>query len=176
MTARQAETGRQDRYKSFDKQLQTNNLRQTTLDKKLDSCLILPRYINFIGRAERTDAPAARVMAQKWGAAFLECGKPVEVGGGGMRGFQDKNITPYIHSLQTHAPEEVEEIGPLEDFNGEALEKANDEFKKNHLRQTNCKDIIITLQVTKRQELAGATQKLMTWNEKLAEEPMRADK
>ena len=62
-----------------------------------------------------------------------------------MRGFQDKNITPYAHSLMTHAPEEVEEIGPLEPFNGEALEKLNDELKKNHLRQTNCKDICVTL-------------------------------
>ena len=58
----------------------------------------------------------------------------------------------------THAPEEVEEVGPLELFNGEALEKLNDEFKKNHLRQTNCKDICVTLRVQKRQELARRNQ------------------
>ena len=70
-----------------------------------------------------------------------------------MRGFQPKNITPYWHSLMTHADEVVKEVGPLDDHNGESLEKENDEFKNSHLRQTNCKDICETLRIQKRREM-----------------------
>ena len=104
--------------------------------------------IDFIGSAKRTDAPEVEVATQKWGQAFLDCGKM------GMRGFGPCHFTPYAHILMTHSAAAVAEFGGLRRFNGEALEKTNDEFKKCHLRRTNCRDIVTSLQVQKRRELA----------------------
>ena len=44
-------------------------------------------------------------------------------------------------------------FGPLNKLNGELLEGANDEVKKNHQRRSHCKDPKQTLQMEKRREL-----------------------
>ena len=78
----------------------------------------------------------------------MECGKS------GIRGFQAKHLTPYAHTLTTHIAPMVGQVGGLDKFNGESLEKLNDEFKKTFLRQTNCGYIGDALLQHKRRELA----------------------
>ena len=114
------------------------------------------RLIELVGKGEKTDAPQIEIAALNWGKEFLRCGSAPH----GMRGFQQKNITPYAHWLMTHAAPLNARIGPLDKFSGETLEKWNDEFKKSHLRQTNCKSIITTLLMHKRWELARMNQDL----------------
>lgn len=106
----------------------------------------------MVGNAKKSDAPEIEILAQDWGKAFLQCGK------NGMRGFQEKHLTPYAHHLTTHCAAEVNIHGGLKRFNGEALERLNDDFKKCHLRRTNCKDICTSLRIHKRWELARRNQ------------------
>ena len=110
------------------------------------------RLIYLVGNGEKSDAPQIEILAQEWGKAFLQCGK------NGMRGFQEKHLTPYAHNLTTHCAAEVNKHGGLKRLNGEALERANDDFKKTHMRRTNCKDICTSLLIHKRWELARQNQ------------------
>ena len=96
--------------------------------------------------------------AHEWDQQFSECSKL------GMRGFSEKHITPYMHVAKTHAAHMVAELGGLSRFSGEALEHSNDEFKKNHMRQTNCKDICESLRVQKRRELARRNKEIQAMN------------
>ena len=102
----------------------------------------------MIGKAEKEDSITIKELACQWGASFLECGKS------GIRGFQAKHLTPYAHTLTTHVAPMVALVGGLDKFNGESLEKLNDEFKKTFLRQTNCSYIGDALLQHKRRELA----------------------
>ena len=106
------------------------------------------RLIQFVGNAERSDASEIETLALDWGKEFLECGKS-----GKMRGFEEKNMTPYNHVLVVHAAPQVRKFGRMKDFNGQGLERENDEFKKTHMRRTNCKDIITSLRQHKRREI-----------------------
>ena len=112
------------------------------------------RLIHSVGNAKKTDAADIEISAANWGKAFLDCDKS------GMRGFQEKHFTPYAHFLMTHAGRQCKRFGELKKFNGEGLERSNDEFKKNHMRRTNCKDIATSLRVHKRWELAKRNRAL----------------
>ena len=120
----------------------------------------------MVGTAQRGDAPSVKTSALEWGKAFLSCGEA------GIRGFQPKHLTPYCHFLMTHSPAYVAEFGGLRKFSGEKLEHLNDEFKKSHLRQTNCKDVCVTLRIQKRRELALRNQAIRKMN-KNAQTPVK---
>ena len=124
------------------------------------------RLIHFVANAKKSDAPEIEISAANWGKAFLECGKS------GMRGFQEKHFTPYAHALMTHIGAQCGKFGAMKKFNGEALERLNDEFKKCHLRRTNCKDIATSLRVQKRWEQAVKNQALRK-KERNAQRPVK---
>ena len=71
-----------------------------------------------------------------------------------MRGFQAKNLTPYLHVLLTHAPEYLAEFGPMRELSGERLENENGVVRKVYLRQTNCQNICDTIIIKKLNEQA----------------------
>ena len=114
------------------------------------------RLIYLVGNGKKSDAPEIEILAQEWGKDFLQCGKS------GMRGFQEKHLTPYAHHLTTHCAAQVRKYGGTKRFNGESLERANDDFKKTHLRRTNCKDICTSLLIHKRWELAKRRKAKLT--------------
>ena len=71
-----------------------------------------------------------------------------------MHGFAKERHTHYVHIVGVHAPEWNRQLGPLRKFGGEKLENLNDQFKRGHLRQTNGKDMIASIRVEKRREVA----------------------
>ena len=121
----------------------------------------------MVGKAERDEAPVVKEKACQWGVSFLHLGRI------GIRGFQPKYLTPYAHFLITHTAPMVQQIGGLDKFNGEALERLNDEFKKIFLRQTNCRDITDALLLLKRRELALRNKEIRT-TEKRRNRPVKA--
>ena len=124
------------------------------------------RLITLIGKAEKEDSATIKELACQWGAAFLDCGQS------GIRGFQAKHLTPYAHVLTTHIAPMVAQVGGLDKFNGESLEKLNDEFKKTFLRQTNCGYIGDALRQHKRRELAVRKKEIQV-KERQEKKPMK---
>ena len=70
----------------------------------------------------------------------------------------------------------VARIGGLSRFNGEALEKANDHFKQGHLRQTNMRDLKVSLQVQLRRQVALRNQALRRKERNSVKEPKQGCK
>ena len=75
-----------------------------------------------------------------------------------MQGFKKERHTPYVHITGVHAPEWNRQLGPLNKFGGVKLENLNDQFKRGHLRQKNGKDMLSSICVQKRREVALRNQ------------------
>ena len=117
---------------------------------------LFSRLIEFVGNARPEDAPAIATAGQQLGTQFLDCGKK------GLRGFEEKHITPYLHYLTTHTAPMVADVGGLNAFSGERLERLNDEFKKDFMRQTNCRNVCDALRVQLRRQLAQRNKEIRT--------------
>ena len=77
-----------------------------------------------------------------------------------MRGFEGTQLTPYFHLIATHAASMVRDIGGLDHFSGEKLDKPNDHLKRVHMRQTNSNHIKAPILTQKRREVAARAQSI----------------
>ena len=118
-----------------------------------------------IGKAKPEEADAVQREALRWGAQFLDCGK------NGLRGFDSKAIMPYMHVIMTHAARQISEVGSLNRFSGQALEKCNDQLKTGHNRQTNNQSIIESVFVQKRYESARRSKEIRILKKKADQIP-----
>lgn len=88
-------------------------------------------------------------MCKSWVDLFLSIGHV-------RKGYQCRNVTPYIHTLLYHIPTFVQRYGNLMKFSGQAVEKNNDIVKNIHLKRSNKHDAVVeALTVRKRLEVLG---------------------
>ena len=80
-----------------------------------------------------------------------------------LRYKRSKNRDDYIGVFSKTplcAASMVGDIGGLDRFSGEKLEKLNDMFKRSYMRQTNCNDIKASILTQKRREIAFRAESL----------------
>ena len=82
------------------------------------------------GKGTRQDAERLATKTSSWLRDFLDLGKK------GLRGFSEKDVTPYIHWVHAHLPYSLSRFGGLDKLSGELLEAQNNEIKQTHLRRT----------------------------------------
>ena len=68
----------------------------------------------------------------------------------------------------------VGDIGGLDRFSGEKLEKLNDQFKRVHMRQTNSNDIKASILTQKRREIAARAECIRKHNSLASHEPKQS--
>ena len=79
------------------------------------------------------------VRVRQWLELFL--------GLSSMEGHQKKNITPYIHIMLKHIPDQMRQFGGIKRFSGQELEKNNDDARRNYLSSNHLDapwDILLT--------------------------------
>ena len=77
-----------------------------------------------------------------------------------MRGFEGMRLIPNSHLIATHAASMVRDIGGLDHFSGEKLDKLNDQLKRVHMRQTNSNHIKASILTQKKREVAARAQSI----------------
>lgn len=68
-------------------------------------------------------------MAKEWVDSFIELGAS-------RIGYQKANVTPYMHILLYHVPNQVARKHNLAQFSGQNVEKLNDVVRKHHLQKS----------------------------------------
>ena len=121
--------------------------------------------LNYIGKGKREEASQIAAAASTWAQNFIRCGNA------GLRGFESTRLTPYFHLVATHAASLVGEIGGLDRFSGEKLEKLNDMFKRSHMRLTNWNDIKASIMTHKRREIAFRAESIRKQIQDASREP-----
>ena len=82
------------------------------------------RLIEHVENGRKEEAQLIAEEGIRWGREFLACGEA------NLRGFAPANITPYAHDLMSHCASQVAQYGHTKDYDGQALERLNNEWKK----------------------------------------------
>ncbi|XP_046557388.1 uncharacterized protein LOC124266631 [Haliotis rubra] len=121
-------------------------LRPNTEERVLRLWSLLFVIHTKITSPESVDAQEVFELSRNWVKIFLSLDKH-------LSGYNERNITPYVHCMVYHVPFMIQKFGTLRSFSCQAFEKRNDVIKKIHQRKSNKWDPTVeALQICKRME------------------------
>jgi hypothetical protein len=121
------------------------------------------------------NANEVHTKAKQWVEDFVSLGSV-----GKLEGFQKKYVTPYIHCMVYHVPQQLRQHGNLLQFSGQGVEKNNDHAKHNFYssnRHDPCGEVLRTEKCLEQLESSCRRQKRPYrkrneeyWNGRITEE------